>query len=66
MKMIVNMIMNTVILMTIRPHKVDHDYNNIDDNQAPHSPPSDDLEPPAGLSFSALGQSPGEGLGYQV
>ena len=45
MKMIVNMIMNTVILMTIRPHKVDHDYNNIDDNQAPHSPPSDDLEP---------------------
>ena len=39
-----------------------HDYNN----QAPHSPPSDDLEPPAGLSFSALGQAPGEGLGYQV
>jgi len=34
--------------------------------QAPHSPPSDDLEPPAGLSFSALSQSPGEGLGYQV
>ena len=42
-------------------HKDDHD-----DNQAPHSPPSDDLEPPAGLSFSALGQAPGEGLGYQV
>ena len=52
--MIIDMIM--IVMMT-------DDYH---DNQAPHSPPSDDLEPPAGLSFSALGQAPGEGLGYQV
>ena len=32
----------------------------------PHSPPGDDLEPPAGLQFSALCPFPGDGLGYQV
>lgn len=35
--------------------------------QAPHSPPGqEDVEPPAGLHFSALGTLHGEGLGYQV